>query len=708
MADSTAAVENGAQDFQTFVWEPTPEEYVYNTPDAYEKDPEILRAELLFFNNPQSQRFASQGYYALKDVQEQCQMDYEKLCSANNPTSYIETQAIMQDIFVSSLPYLMSRKLSAAPSEAVEELHTGRGLLKYLRSFYVPTSSAVPDSVSRQTMEKPEPLALTKENLSKIQEAHKAQRPLTTGRSHVMRGGVKGKLVDALKTSTGRRSLRASMANRAMSSVAEDSNVLQVDSRAMIEPGNLALYDPVPLVDPIPLTGNTGVVPPHMRDRSAPALDDRDRDHDRDHDRKRDRDQGRDHPKDPPGPPRPPRKDDPHGPPPPPHHPPHHRGDDTDSDSGSDSDSEEGSDGWDPHHDRRHGPPGGPEDPRLEDTYFPGALGFGASGDLCLYENVQSLSQPCMQSVADLYQLRENYWNDYTETQQPHHDGGFIFVFACLFFLGVLVKKIMIAPRRKHMRMFLQSLNGNPELKAQVERELGVSVPVTKEPCCGGARNSFVVRLLKAVGIIAASLFVSFFISITSLEMTAAAVDSLEQSSNEPVSPFAVIAILFSIVSVEILFLLAAVRGLRYMYSTYHERPAIFDTAPPADGGNGGTPLVSYPHSYAQPVSGNSNTNNGGNLAYLPISWYQEYVSPRLTSLSQYWQRRTNPAATEGYSVLQGQEEQEMIQVGSVRRPAATSQDHYAVYTGVPVRPHSLVATTSPMVARPVSAVHFV
>lgn len=90
---------------------------------------------------------------------------------------------------------------------------------------------------------------------------------------------------------------------------------------------------------------------------------------------------------------------------------------DSDSDSDGDSDSE------DAQKEKKTGgrPRRGPPVP--EDRLFSGALGFGAEGDMCLYQNLDQLSDPCVSAVSDLYALRANYW---AEDQVMHNKSLFV------------------------------------------------------------------------------------------------------------------------------------------------------------------------------------------------------------------------------------------------------------------------------------------
>ena len=47
------------------------------------------------------------------------------------------------------------------------------------------------------------------------------------------------------------------------------------------------------------------------------------------------------------------------------------------------------------------------EEDLAEDTFFTGALGFGVMGDMCMYQNFDTLSLPCQSTITDLHELRE-------------------------------------------------------------------------------------------------------------------------------------------------------------------------------------------------------------------------------------------------------------------------------------------------------------
>lgn len=629
---------------------PPQEEYVYNTADALEQNPEVLRAELLFYNNPQTSAYSPQVYYALQNVQDQCQADYVKFCT---PQALVDPQIpVMEKLFASSIPFFLARKLGEVPQGKVG---SGRKLLEYLRSYYVPGEKKSEKSFPK----------LTKDNLEKLQQQEQKSDSTTAVRSHVMRSGVsKVKLAEAMRGSSSRR-----LRGEKFAPLRDDSTLILI-APAQVSESSLGMAEPavqeLPLVDAgfSPGFEGRGIQYGHgSADRP---------------------------PRDPRGPP----NDAPGGPPPPPppprdgppgKYPPKFPPRDDASDSGSDSDSDDESDGWDgpndhgPHHHHGHHHP--PDQIGFEDTYFPGALGFGASGDSCVYENVQNLSPTCMQAISDLYVLRSEYWETYSSSQQSHGHHSVIFPVLFVILIVSLVKKVMLAPRRKQVHAFLSAINGNPELKAKLESELNMAVPAPREPCCGGQRGSFLARLCRALVLIVAAMFVGFFISVTSLEMTASIVDNIEQTSQEPASPFTVIMILVSIIAVEVVALVGLLKGLRYCC---HRVRGTEDDA----------------------ANGNVNRGNFGSelrrVALLPVSFYNDYLVP---NVGTWFQGRSGSGSSDGYSPLHNGEEREMIAVGRSTHGAAGPQ--YAVYTGLPVNPQSYVVPVA-VTARPVNAVSLV
>jgi len=524
-------------------------------------------------------------------------------------------------------------------------------------------------------------LHLEKAGKADLRNAHSTVGP----HSHLMRGTGNTNLARMIKHSADpRRRLHASFVMPGFARDNTMSDSVEIASDIQL----LARMDPqIPLVDPMP---HKGFASP------------------------RNEEPGRDRPRPPPPPgphdphpPPPPGPHDPHPPPPPgPHdpHPPHPPVPPHNHDSDSDSDDEDGDedDASPKKHHQHH--PHHSDEPReerhqLEDSYFAGSLGFGASGDYCLYENVQDLSPPCAQAIGNVYALREQYWTSYNEAQEAgHHHHPVFGLFIIGFFLVILLKKIMHAPRRRQVHKFLTALNEQPELKAQLESQLNMDIPKPRtRTCCGGERRSCLRRLFFALGYIVFAFVASVFIAVTSLEMTAGIVDGMESGAPEdapPASPFFVLSILMLIVVGQLILLRVAMRTVGRLWHN-HCGATIEDNAGQFNDGGSSSPTA--------------NNGTGGNglqvefqrLASLPVSFYREYVSPRVSSLFT-----TRAAVSEGYAPLRsGEDEREMIAVGRHVTPSSHGQPtQYAVYTGVPINPSNVVHIT----ARPVSSVNLV
>mmetsp|Transcript_5249 Transcript_5249/g.7442 ORF Transcript_5249/g.7442 Transcript_5249/m.7442 type:complete len:618 (+) Transcript_5249:21-1874(+) len=257
----------------------------------------------------------------------------------------------------------------------------------------------------------------------------------------------------------------------------------------------------------------------------------------------------------------------------------HHDGDsDSDGEDGdSDKDREQEEDPW-------QQPPQGPDRRHRHqlppDTFFAGALGFGAEGDMCMYQSLDSLSDPCVSAVADLYSLRSQYWAaDQTPPPSPcgAHAGVLFFL---LGLLGVVlfVKKMRFQKKKKAVNSFLSAINANPQLKAAVEQHTQQKVPELLGCCnhtskCGG----WVLRLLRGLLVLASVLVASFVIAVSSLEITAHIIGHIdhhaaegaaegEEPSHGPVSAMAALLILTAVCAIHVSLFFLAVRVVRCLY----------------------------------------------------------------------------------------------------------------------------------------------
>jgi len=242
----------------------------------------------------------------------------------------------------------------------------------------------------------------------------------------------------------------------------------------------------------------------------------------------------------------------------------HHHDGDSDSEDEKDGEKDEDSDGEEasdaPPVDRRHLPP---------DTYFAGAIGFGAEGDMCLYRHLESLSPPCVSAVADLYSLRSQYWAADQAPKPPHCGAMPVLLFLLgLLGLGLFVKKMRCHKRNKAVNSFLTAIHANPQLKAAVEQHTHQVVPEPQgpSPCVGRG-----CRLLRALGLAVGVLLASLLIAVSSLEVTGHIIDHLDRHNEEPgpVSALAALMILTAVCAIHVSLFFLAVRFLRCLWARF-------------------------------------------------------------------------------------------------------------------------------------------
>jgi len=294
------------------------------------------------------------------------------------------------------------------------------------------------------------------------------------------------------------------------------------------------------------------------------------------------------------------------------------------------------------------------------DNYNAGVLGYGAEGDLCMYNNYNYLSQPCINSIQQLSDTRAEYWEDYNETtvnSDCHFAGGFAVLLLGFITIFAMIRWCCVRKRIKHERDLLTSINANPMLKASVEAETGIEVPKPRESCLCNPHNQinnmktimngegtwfgFMMRIIKVIIFIAFIFITSIFITISSLEITATIVDHLDE--NAPVvdeetgevsltSPMFALFILTSICVLELTILAIIVRGFKKCYKKMNKNNkkhrnnnnnhgniphgevlySITPSAPMATNNNG------YNFTSMLPFM-NRNNNNNNNYMYQPL-----------------------------------------------------------------------------------------
>jgi hypothetical protein len=363
----------------------------------------------------------------------------------------------------------------------------------------------------------------------------------------------------------------------------------------------------------------------------------------------------------------------------------------SDSESGSESDSESVSDDEEDEHGRLARPRGPPE----EDRSFPGALGFGAQGDLCMYQHIDQLSAPCLGAISDVHALRQQYWQE--ESSAVYHGHGLMLVKLGAKLVGgiaLLALACRVFTRKRHRATYklLAGLNANPELKAKVESELGVTVPPHGASKCAMRSKSCCQRLLLALALLVFTLVASLCISISSLELTCAIVDRLDSPHVDPqtgqavasseTSPAVAMLILFLICSSEVLLLGLFIRLGNKMFRSC--------TNSDCNGEGQAQLLPSAPlvTRVADPAPGLSAGPSPSRTVW--PTWMQQAPAQWLS----IFQRRAG-YPSDGYVPLLA-EDTEMVAVG-MARPTVQGAPGVAVFTGAPLQPHQISITAMPV-----------
>eukprot|EP01039_Chlorochromonas_danica_P007722 gene7722-8533_t len=562
-------------------------QYSYNVPSGGESDPEMLRAESLFYNTPLVEKYSDAVYFSLQTIQDQCAWDFQQQCAGRGVA--VDLFDTLQQITV----FDVNRRLAVDSSEFPQG--SGRRMLEQFRSFYhKPKSHAI--RKDRQAVTPPV------KRVSPIAPGVHPM-PLKPAISRASHRGLRGELdtledqpvakaplpfVDPLppmrKTMFSEHSQMTFNTDFGSLSNSESESEGE-EERARPRHGGRARKNKAPFPNhfpnlmPLPEDNPQFHAPPADflgvprvgHDQAPPAVD-----HFHGHHSHHGPDHGHMH-----GPDHGPDHGHMHGP-----------------DHGPDHGHMHG-----PGHDHSLSPP---TPPFMEDHSFPGALGYGAEGDLCLYDALanqpDSLSSGCVASIAQLHMLRASYYQESAAPPPPPHGVGCaLFGFGGLFLLGVVlavaVKKYYrkFGARKQAIRALLAGLHDRPELKKSVEEELGLSVPAP--PTCPCANSSvptsdsvasswttFALRIVRVLCMLLFTFAISLLISISSIEITTSIVDQWENNpvvdpqtgepmddSAHPVSPAVVLALLFAICSAEVIMLALLMRGARCLYRRFAE-----------------------------------------------------------------------------------------------------------------------------------------
>ena len=166
-------------------------------------------------------------------------------------------------------------------------------------------------------------------------------------------------------------------------------------------------------------------------------------------------------------------------------------------------------------HDEHDHHPEGPDD-----IFYSGALGYGATGDMCIYKNFQQLSEPCQNSIKELYGVRQNYWTATVDSKNHHHP-HMLFSFMLLALGGLIMRRAYLNKKRnQQMNKILEIIHSNDALKANLEAQSGVQVP--KPLKCNGK------SIGRTILLIIISIISALMISISSLIVTVAILETME------------------------------------------------------------------------------------------------------------------------------------------------------------------------------------
>jgi len=317
---------------------------------------------------------------------------------------------------------------------------------------------------------------------------------------------------------------------------------------------------------------------------------------------------------------------------------------------------------------------------------------------MCMYQHAPALSPPCLDAMEGLYDLRADFWSE-SQGQGKHCHGGFV-LGALLVLLFVALRRCCLSTRRRQVRSLLTALNTHPELKAAVEAETGLTVPLPSSGCpCpatgtsrrgGGHRRvlNCLFRAAKVCAFLAFVLLASLAISLSSLEITIRLVQSMDASNDANggnyTSPLAALLLLFSVCTVQLALLALLVKGVKRCC-----RPRV----------NNNTNTTPAPSAPFEP----SPSSNGGGL----VGAFVGGLEQGLAISTQYLHRASSSVRggtySEGYEPLltaeDREEGREMISQ-TYARPMpikAQEQQYAAVLVPIPAN-----------VARPVSNISMV
>jgi len=446
---------------------------IYNIPGGLENDPELIRGEMMFYNTPSTEKYSELAYDSLINIQNQCSVDYDYFCGAQQ-FEPVSINDIMTNMFSSPLlNNFFNRRLSSSNADLIKPLKSGADYVHFIRSELSKRTNLVPASPLSSLFFRSD-LTHSLKNVmdpssSPLKDFKAPRITDRMGSNSVAR--IHSTVVNEKKVSpavikeedTGVRStvqrraapgwvkpedveVSTAVEQRVLSGA--DDAAMDIDVSQLKDESNYG--DSFNVFDLLYQDGDlsakplsqvytqSSLYPWDQRNVMGGAVSS------------------------------------------------------SDSSSGEDSSSSIHGDkhsywgfGADKEHDRHHQPP------RQEDTSFAGNLGFGADGDMCLYRNMDRLSASCSSAVADLYMLRESYWQEYQDQQHgPHPPLGCGLLAIGLLAVVFLARRYFGYKRQQQVRSLLTALHTHPDLKARVESETGVSVPMPYTGHCCRASNA--------------------------------------------------------------------------------------------------------------------------------------------------------------------------------------------------------------------------
>lgn len=634
---------------------------VYNTPDGNEDDPEIIRSEFLFYNTDRTEQWSPYVYQAINNVQDECTMDFETICDPEGIVALGDTDMNMdEDNFFSGISSLLNA-FSSAPVVRITELNkNGRKLTKNVETMKPMSGSGASFIDNFRLKYRPELLrnapVMNKSNKQVVNNVqtvatHKVanipgmsmKKPIKQVVSNVKAGVNKSArrrlkedeqysrfgMKKTLKQSETRtpeptkkglnavvpRPISAHQRNNKIltnvQEVVESKDTLKSSKSVKNGAGSKRkLFDDVgqgSSLNMLSLFTNfqpflsmaSGGMAQNVLNLPYTGIEEIEfeegNEEDDDNDDEADDD--------------------------------YYYDDDVDQTSDSETDGDKEPFRWisiggrnnhgDPHH--RPCPPGGhgrgpppPPPPGAvghEDSYFMGALGFGADGDQCLYDNYKILSPSCQDSIEDFYMLRESYFdqNQNIENSARHGHGGFAWLLLALFLVVGCMRRRVWNKKTKNVREFFDKIEANPSLKQNIERETQMTLPELPEAkgvCSCDMQNqsatTVLFKICKYITMFILVVFISFFISVTSLEITSAIIGNFDaqaaSSDAPPTSPLFALFVLIFVCSVELGVFFLCVRGIKACMASYQQEyqdrsPSSQPSAPPSsplDSGGGG------------------------------------------------------------------------------------------------------------------------